>query len=191
MATVVRLMLRVVVAPQSSKLVEERIVDYRERMGKVVIISSEHSLDVIAMSLAAASRGINPQEALRSIYLSRAFNVFQAENLMSETGPGVAAELKASIFLAVDIHELFLDEENFSDRAKRFAQSVWRMKDNTRELTCELIFRSMGDRGSRGLLGSAISAADELEELKAVELSEVMLPTLSSDRPSPSLRVLM
>jgi hypothetical protein len=171
--------------------VEGRVVDYRERMGKVVIISSERSLDVVAMSLAAASRGMSPQEALRRVYLSRAFNMFQAENLMSETGPRVAAELKATVFLAVDIHELFLDEENFSERARRFTQSVWRMKHNTRGLTCELIFRSVNDRGSRGLLGSAISAADEFEGLRDVEAPKAMSPTLSLDPLSPSLRVLM
>jgi hypothetical protein len=181
-------MLRVIVAPPDSKQVEERIIGYREQKGKVMIISSEHSLDVVALSLVAASRGMNPQDALRGIYLSRAFNMFQAENLMSEMGPRAALESKASVLLAIDIHELFLDETNFADRARRFTQSVWQMKNNSRDLTCELIFRSAHDKGSSGLLGSAISAADEFEELRA---PEAMSSTLSSAPLSPSLRALM
>jgi len=181
-------MLRVIVAPPSSKQVEERIIGFREQKGKVMIISSEHSLDFVALSLIAASKGMNPQDALRGIYLSRAFNMFQAENLMSEMGPRAALESKASVLLAIDIHELFLDETNFADRARRFTQSVWQMKNNSRGLTCELIFRSADDRGSSGLLGSAISAADEFEELRAPAVAS---PTLSSAPLSPSLRALM
>ncbi len=180
-------MLRVIVASPDSKQVEERIISYREQ-GKVMIVSSEHSLDVVALSLIAASRGMNPQDALRGIYLSRAFNMFQAENLMSEIGPRVALESKANALLVVDIHELFLDETNFADRARRFTQSVWQMKSNSRNLTCELIFRSADDKGSSGLLGSAISAADEFEELHA---SGTTPSTLSSAPLSPSLRALM
>jgi|GEM_PF-3345925 len=181
-------MLRVIVATPDSKQVEERIIGYREQRGKVMIISSEHSLDVVALSLIAASRGMNPQDALRGIYLSRAFNMFQAENLMSEIGPRVALDSKAGVLLAVDVHELFLDETNFADRARRFTQSVWQMKNNSRDLTCELIFRSADGKGSSGLLGSAISAADEFEELRAPEATS---STLSSAPLSPSLRALM
>jgi len=183
-------MLRVVVAPPGSD-VEARIIDHRERGGKVMVIGSEHSLDVIAMSVAAASRGMNPQEALRGVYISRAFNMFQAENLMSETGPTAAVDFRASAFFAIDLHDLFLVDGDFSENARRFAQSVWQMKHKTRDITCELVFKSVGDKGSKGFLGSALSAADEFEELKPVSSPSGLFPPLSSAPLSPSLKVLM
>jgi len=184
-------MLSVVIAPPESSQLEKRIVDYRERRGRVVIISSERSLRVTDMSLIAASRGMNPRETLKGIYVSRAFNMFQAENLMSEAGARAAMDLRADILLAIDLHELFLSEENFADSARRFSQSVWRMKQSARDLTCELIFRSMVARGSKGLLGSAVSAADEFEELSSADVHELSPVPLSSAPPSLNLRVLM
>lgn len=154
-------MLKVIVGP-SDGYVEAEIASNRKEGKKVVVISSEHGFDPLELASIAKINALDPKFILSGVYVSRAFNVFQAEKLISELGPEKANSLHASLLVAIDVHTLFLDEGISIKGLKRFSHCMSELKRRSSNLRCLFVFKSTLVRGTSSLVKEASLQADEL-----------------------------
>jgi len=95
-------MLKVVVGPPDG-YVEGEIASVRKEGKRVVVISSERGSNPLDLVRIAKLNALEPKFILSGVYVSRAFNVFQAERLISELGPEAAISMSALLLVAVSL----------------------------------------------------------------------------------------